>query len=153
MFKYVLKNKQRTTAALVGAYIFVVVLAVLMTGYVTAHHNLVDALHLASAQTPESFTELYFDNPGQLPMYAAPGKKQTVEFHIQNHSLVPLSTHYVITTSGLEGTLETEGNVTLRAGQGVTLPYYFVIPKANEQVTITINLVGTGDKLVLRSHS
>jgi hypothetical protein len=147
------KRKQRLSVNLMALYVVLVVLAALLAAVIPTRGSLVDAVRLATTHQAETFTELYFINPGHLPAFAAPGKKQTVQFRIQSHALQEQVYSYRITVSGPSGTKVTNGSVTLSPGAGVTIPASFTIAKANQSVSITISLVGTKQQLTLRSHS
>jgi uncharacterized membrane protein len=151
--KRVRKQQQRTTTVLVVLYVIFVVSIAGATAYISAHHSAKDAIRLAATHQPETFTELYFLNPSKLPAFAAPGKQQTIRFHIQNDSPENKTYTYQIVASGTQGTSTSSTRVAVSAGQGVTVPYHFTIPSASEQLTITISLEGTQEQLRLRSAS
>jgi uncharacterized protein YfaS (alpha-2-macroglobulin family) len=134
-------------------YVVLVVLAAFLAAVIPARGSLAGAVRLASTHQTEAFTELYFVDPGRLPGFAAPGKKQTVQFRIQSHAAQRQAYPYSVTVSGPSGTKVTNGSVTLSPGAGATIPFSFTITKANQKVTITVSLVGTEQRLTLRSQS
>lgn len=134
-------------------YAVVVVLITVGVAYNVTSHNLASALKLASTQTNESFTELYFTKPGQLPTYAAPGKEQTVDFRIVNDTLTQHTYRYVISISVENRTSTTVNEVVVRPKVGVSIPFSFSIPRSGEQAVATVGLMGSNEQLFLRSHS
>jgi electron transfer flavoprotein alpha subunit len=134
-------------------YIVFVVSIAGAAAYISAHNSAKNAVQSATTHQPETFTELYFLNPSRLPIFAAPGKKQTIRFHIQNDSSQNKTYTYQIVATGSGGTKVSSARVVVAGEQGVTTAYSFTIPKASEQLTITISLEGTQDQLRLRSQS
>ncbi len=134
-------------------YILFVVFITLGVAYYASGHNIARALNLASTQTSESFTELYFTNPGQLPAYAAPGKRQTVHFRIVNDSPAQQTYRYTVSVTVNQHTNTYTSKSMVKPGAGVSIPFSYTIPQSGEQALITVNLLGTHEQLVLRSHS
>ena len=153
MSKRVRKQQKHVTTVLVALYAVLVVSIASATAYISAHHSVRTAVQLAATHQPETYTELYFLNPSKLPVYAAPGKQQTIHFYIHNDSPQNKTYTYQIVASGAQGTKVSSAHVAVRAEQGVFTAYSFTIPKASEQLTLTISLQGTQEQLRLRSQS
>jgi hypothetical protein len=136
-----------------AVYVVLATAIAITAAVVSAGGSFANAVRLATTHQPEVFTELYFLNPGQLPAYAAPGKKQTVRFHIQSHAAQRQTYSYRIAIEGLPANSVSTGSVVLSPGTGATVPFNFTIAGAGQSVSITIRLVGTQQYLTLRSRS
>jgi uncharacterized membrane protein len=134
-------------------YVVFVLSVVLITAVIASRGSILDTAKLAVTHQPETFTELYFVDPAKLPTFAIPGKKQTVQFHIQSHLPERHTYQYRITITGLYDTTTSTGTTTVSAGEGSTIPFSFTITQPGAQATITVSLVGTQQYLTLRSQS
>ena len=134
-------------------YVVGVALAASVAIATSSNGSFADTLRLATSHQPETFTELYFVNPSQLPSYAAAGSTQTVHFRIQSHLTTQQTYTYRITIVRPQGTSVSTASVVLVPGRGVTVPVTFSILQPNETATIMVNLLGTDQQLTLKVKS
>lgn len=112
-----------------------------------------NAWSVATTHKPEQYSAMFFSNPARLPSYAPAGKPQMILFHIVNHEGVTRGYQYTIQLQ-LNGRITTQtGSLQLKDGQDVQEVAKFTIPKPNEVATLTIQLVGSNERLTLRSRS
>lgn len=131
----------------------VVVIAMSVGAAAVSAHGINQAWRLATTHQLEPYTALYFDSPARLPLYAPAGKAEAVPFRIANHEGSPRTYQYQIlfTVSGTEAVKS--GSVTLASGQDVRMFANFAMPQPNEQGQLVIEIVGTSQRLTLRSQS
>ncbi|HEU4966139.1 MAG TPA: DUF1616 domain-containing protein [Candidatus Saccharimonadales bacterium] len=147
------KSIRRQRGVLLGLFLVVIVGAAIVLGTNLFRSSITEAWSLATSHQPERYTELYFDNPAQLPSYAPAGKSQKVPFTIVNHEAATRTYTYTVQTTIGTVTTSRTVTVTLRNGQAATDTVRFAIPLPNEQAHTTITLLGTNQSLTFRSQS
>ena len=119
----------------------------------TSGYDLRSVWDLAATRQPERYSELYFNSPAHLPVFAAQRKPQVVPFTIVNHEHQQ-NAYRVETTVIVDGvsTVRIDA-VTLRDGQSATEQVRFTMPGPYKSAMITVRLLGTSLQLTLRSKS
>lgn|GEM_PF-1023305 len=147
------KRIRRQRGVLVSTFLVVIICAAIILGTNVFRSGITQAWSLATSHQPERYTELYFNNPAQLPSYAPAHKSQSVAFTIVNHEAQTRTYTYTVQTTVGKVTTSRTASVTLRDGQTVTDTIHFTIPLPNEQAYSAVKLLGTSQILAFRSQS
>jgi hypothetical protein len=132
--------------------LLLVVAASLLIG-INGNGGLSQAYKLATTHKIESYTQLYFDSPSQLPLYAATGKVQTVNFTIGNYTARTKTYNYeVVFTVGTKTTTSIQTTKVLQ-GSSTQLSTRFTIPTPLTKANLIIKLLGSNQQLTLESTS
>ena len=122
------------------AAISVTILVVVIFLFRTAIYQEFNNLKLVPE--PETFTELYFNNPNNLPKVAVKGEKEIFSFTIHNlegvKTLYPYSV-YFLSQNGVR-TIFAKGNVVINNGDSdsITVPYVFASSDEKGMVVVML---------------
>jgi hypothetical protein len=116
--------------------------------------SVAQAYSLATTHQPEPYTQLYFNNAANLPVYASAGKVKDVYFTIINHEGSSHSYSYFISEvyNGYDRTYQSPV-FELNNGQGQKFLLTFLIPKPFMSEHIQVTLDGTNQYIDLVSGS
>jgi uncharacterized membrane protein len=137
------RNKKILTLGLI-------IISVAIVGVTIYRGPIVQAFTLATTHQPETYTELYFVNSSALPTYAPAQKNQNVTFHITNHEAKQMNYTYAIVQDGVQLSRST---VTLSNGQGIDIPFSFMIAQPSSATQISVHLENRSEHIDFRSKS
>jgi hypothetical protein len=91
-----MKKKNNNTALKVLLSVFTVVLIIVAFLYANKNPEIRKTITLATTHQPETFTELYFENPNSLPVKVEPGEKYSFAFTIHNLENKDMAYPYIV---------------------------------------------------------
>jgi len=146
-------NIRLSTNLLLVSFIIGVVILSGLISLCTNRGSLAKAYSLATSHQPERYTELYFNNAGQLPSYSPTGKSRTISFHITNHEARLMTYHFQTAVTVNNQTTITRGEVRLGQNQGADRSVSYVIPRPNLPAKIVVMLSERNLQISFRSTS
>lgn len=89
-------KKNNNIALKAGLLILAVGLIVIACLFASKNPEIRKTITLATTHQPETFTELYFENPNSLPAQIEPGKKYSFAFTIHNLENKDMAYPYIV---------------------------------------------------------
>lgn len=109
---------------------------------------------LSTTEQPERLTELYFDNPNNLPATVTAGKPVTVSYHV--HNLEAQQTTYQVRVSlVVNGKVQTisQRSFVLPDDASVSIPVSFSASAAHQNLELVVDLLNENESIDFRSAS
>jgi uncharacterized membrane protein len=105
-------------------------------------------LRSSTTREPAAFTELYVTDPSRLPKHLVAGTPARFGFTIRNHEGRAVTYSYVVTATGGGPTATvTQGQASVRSGDGVDLSATFVPRQPATTYLFVVRLLGRSETI------
>jgi hypothetical protein len=140
------KNYQKNKGYIitVGA---VIILSILIFTFRTAIYQEFNNLKLVPEK--ETFTELYFDDPNNLPRVAVRGERESFSFTIHNVEGIQITYPYIVYFLSQAGRQTTfvKGSITINSDDSEIVNVHYTLPVTNEKGMVIVSLTSLNQKI------
>jgi uncharacterized membrane protein len=147
-------GSQLNIRSLIKAGVYVVILASVLTIGIIQRSSALHAYRLATSHSPETYTELYFNESTKLPTTVTAGRSYSYSVHVANHELTAY-TYILVATITVPNQLPTtsESSFTMAPGTSSDTTFNFSLSHVHQTATITVALKNQQQLIEFRSQS